>query len=657
MKLSKVQITNFRCIDDSNEFKIGDVTCLVGKNESGKTTILQALERLRPYNGENAKYDKLKDYPRKHLSDYDERHENEEAQVIRTVWTMDENDKKAVTSVFGPGCLTGNEVTVTKAYEQKGSSWTVPIDTKKALAFLVEQCGCDDAEREALQPLTDAKKAFEYIQSVGSGASPAMQALAARIQQMRGHSAYLAVIDILDARTPKFMYVANYDRMSGDVSIEKLKNDIAATKVAREDHVFQAFLEFAGTNLDEISGVNRYEDLIARVESASIKITRQIFEYWSQNRHLKVRFTVEAAKTGDPAPFNAGTVMRARIYNELHEMTVPFGERSAGFIWFFSFLVLFSQVKKKHGNVIILLDEPGLNLHAKAQADLLRYIDEKLKPNHQVIYTTHSPFMVPHDDLSSVRTVEDVVRQKAQFEFETLGTKVGGDVLSTDRDTLFPLQGALGYEITQSLFVGEHTLLVEGPSEILYFQAVSAELEARGRRGLDRRWTVCPANGIDKVQAFISLFGGNKLHIAVLMDLASGQKGQVEKLRRSNILQEGHVFTVADFCNKPEADIEDMFEPGLFAQIVNGAYGLAGDAALTTDKLAAAQVGTDRLVKKVEHLVNAVLPPEAKAFSHFPPSNWLIQNPSALKVESVDVLATLDRFEVMFTRLNSLLPR
>ena len=114
--------------------------------------------------------------------------------------------------------------------------------------------------------------------------------------------------------------------------------------------------------------------------------------------------------------------MRARIYNQLHDMTVPFSDRSAGFVWFFSFLVLFSQVKKRHGNVIILLDEPGLNLHAKAQGDLLRYFKEKLRPEHQVIYTTHSPFMVPPDDLASVRTVEDVVRVRGPgpFEFEFL---------------------------------------------------------------------------------------------------------------------------------------------------------------------------------------------------------------------------------------------
>ena len=175
---------------------------------------------------------------------------------------------------------------------------------------------------------------------------------------------------------PKIMYFSNYDRMSGDVSIDKLREHIATGTVSEGDRIFQNFLRFAGTSLDELVNLNQYEQLTARVEAASITITDQIFDYWSQNQHLKVRFTIDAAKSGDPAPFNTGTIMRARIYNGLHDMTVPFSDRSAGFIWFFSFLVSFSQVKKDHGNVAILLDEPGLSLHGCAQADLLRYIEE-----------------------------------------------------------------------------------------------------------------------------------------------------------------------------------------------------------------------------------------------------------------------------------------
>jgi predicted ATP-dependent endonuclease of OLD family len=82
-------------------------------------------------------------------------------------------------------------------------------------------------------------------------------------------------------------------------------------------------------------------------------------------------------------------------------------ERSKGFIWLFSFLAAFSEYVNE-GRRIILLDEPGLNLHAKAQNDLLRFIDDRLAPHHQVIYSTHSLFMIEPTKLDRCRTVEDV---------------------------------------------------------------------------------------------------------------------------------------------------------------------------------------------------------------------------------------------------------
>ena len=66
-------------------------------------------------------------------------------------------------------------------------------------------------------------------------------------------------------------------------------------------------------------------------------------------------------------------------------------------------------MRKRHGDdLLILLDDPGLGLHAKAQWDLYRYICEKLVPQYQLIYTTHSPFMVNPERMQWVRTVEEV---------------------------------------------------------------------------------------------------------------------------------------------------------------------------------------------------------------------------------------------------------
>ena len=523
MKLESVRITNFRCIDDSGEFTVGQVACLVGKNESGKTSLLHALARLNPTDTNLSVFDKERDYPRRLLTDYDE-----DTQVLETKWTLSDDDITAVEEVLGPNSLTTKTLIVHKAYKDKTSTWPLIVNEANVVSWLMSQAGCDASEREQLGSCATIKELLEKSEPL-KAASPRVTTMLGRISKWRDGKPTSAAIDVLYKRMPKFMYFASYDRMSGNVSLESLRNSVAQNNVQKNDTLFLAFLDFAGTPLEELAQLDRYETMKARVEAASIKISKQIFKYWSQNRHLKVQFSIETGRPGDTAPFNSGNIMRTRILNTLHDMTVPFDDRSAGFVWFFSFLVLFSQVKKKYGNVIILLDEPGLNLHAKAQGDLLKFINEELRPHHQVIYTTHSPFMVPADDLSSARTVEDVVKYSPDGQVqEVLGTKVGDQVLSTDRDTLFPLQGALGYEISQSLFVGQHTLVVEGPSDILYLQAMSGELARLNRTKLDPRWTMCPAGGVDKVAAFLSLFGGNRLHVAVLVDYAAGQKGKVD---------------------------------------------------------------------------------------------------------------------------------
>ena len=470
------------------------------------------------------KFDKLRDYPRHLLADFDE-----EAEVLKSEWDLEPLDVEALEAELGPKCLNGTVIKIETTYENT-SRWIVPLNEKNVIAWLLSESACNESERANFTACETTDAVYAKAVALKTASSARIDSLAEHIGKFRKNRAVLHTIDFLGKRMPKFLYFASYDRMLGTVHLETLSAAKTNGRLERSDDVFLAFLDYAGTTLDEIKNINTYEAIKARVEGASIKISKQIFAYWSQNRHLKVEFSVEPGRVGDPAPFNTGTVMRTRVHNKLHDMTVPFDDRSAGFTWFFSFLVMFSQVQKTHGNVIILLDEPGLNLHGKAQADLVRFIYEKLRGKHQVIYTTHSPFMVPSDDFASVRTVEDVVKWSKDGEPEVFGTKVGDDNLSTDRDTLFPLQGALGYEITQSLFLGPHSLIVEGPSEILYFQAISTELKRRKRHGLDPRWTVCPSGGIDKVAAFISLFAGNKLHVAVLTDVAAGQKKQNRSL-------------------------------------------------------------------------------------------------------------------------------
>jgi predicted ATPase len=128
--LEKLQVTNFRCIDDSTQFNVSDVTCLVGKNESGKTTILQAVERLNPQNPQHAEYDLTRDYPRRYLNDYRERHQGRAARVVRSVWSLTDAEVASLEAAFGKGCLTARTLEIEKRYEPE-TFGTLPLDERK----------------------------------------------------------------------------------------------------------------------------------------------------------------------------------------------------------------------------------------------------------------------------------------------------------------------------------------------------------------------------------------------------------------------------------------------------------------------------------------------------------------------------------------------
>lgn len=646
MRLTHVRITNFKSVEDSGEFTIGDVTCLVGKNEAGKTAILQALHKLRPDSG-SSKFDIGSSYPRRFMSEYTERHPTEPAEVLHTTWSLSGDEIEKLKKILGPNSLKGTTVTVTKDYDTDSTSWIAPVDEPKTVEHLIQTSELHDEERAEFSD----KRSVASLKSALEAITPDVinerqkKLLAIINTHFKRGSAATGFIDALSL--PTFFYFSSYDRMSGQVALEQLVQKKASKTLDKSDEVFLAFLSLVGTSLEDMSKLNQFEPMIAKLESVSNRISREIFAYWSQNKNLKVQFRLDAGRSGDPAPFNSGNVLRTRIENTIHQATVSFDDRSTGFVWFFSFLVLFSQMKKIYGkNIVLLLDEPGTSLHAKAQADLLRYFKEKLIPDHQVIYTTHSPFMVSPENLMSARTVEDVVKRDSEGNvLDILGTKVGEDVLSVDRETLFPLQGALGYEITQTLFIGANSLLVEGPSDLLYIRSYSDALRAAGRSGLNPKWTVVPTGGVDKVGAFMSLLYGNRLNVAVFTDFAKGQKKKIEELRKAKLLEERKILTAADFTGTDEADIEDLIGADGYKTLVEKTYSLTAPISIPTP--------THRVVKDVEDAFR-ILPPATAEFDHFAPSSFLIAHPNLVS-ELPGHKEALSRFEALFNALNSLL--
>jgi predicted ATP-dependent endonuclease of OLD family len=287
--------------------------------------------------------------------------------------------------------------------------------------------------------------------------------------------------------------------------------------------------------------------------------------------------------------------------------------------------------------MILLLDEPGLNLHAEAQKDLLRYIDEKLTPKYQVIYTTHSPFMIDSTKLHEIRTAYDSNETK-------VGTSISNAIEEKDKGTLFPLQAALGYNLAQNLYISENNLLVEGVADLVILTIMSDLLRNMGKESLNEKFTIVPVGGLDKVATFISLLRGNNLNIVCVLDTFIDQKGQtrIKDLVFDKIIKESNVLFFHEFTGpiKP-AELEDMFEKREYLEWFNSEY------KKDYEQIDIKKLSTDRsIIPQINKIIHQ------DRFNHYRIARYLSQNISTIHDWEK---STISRFEKLFITVNKLI--
>ena len=654
MKLTKVRITEFQSVQDSTEFGVGDVTCLVGKNEAGKTALLKALYRLNPIIETEGDFDATDDYPRSSVSDYEEQVKGgrrEQATVVQATYELEPEDVSDIKSMYGPTCFDGNApvVTLRKGYGNQLEVSNLDVNCKEALSYLVKVDGLPqqiasklsqlDSVGDMIKVLSEAEQT-EAVQNL----TPILAGIAEN-----GISRYI-FNEILWARLPQFLYFDEYYQMKGQDNLDALKQRVDSNALEESDHPLIGLIDLAGLSLDELFAPGRTEALIAGLEAAENRLTQKVLTYWSQNKHLRMKFDVRPAQPGDGPGMTSGTNILGRVQDTKHMVSTPLGTRSRGFVWFFSFLAWYSKLRKEGQNLILLLDEPGLSLHAKAQEDLLRYFEEELKPHHQVIYTTHSPFMIDPKRFERVRIVQDssIEANSDDLPEEQQGTKVTTNVLKANTDSLFPLQAALGYEIHQSLFIGPNCLVVEGTSDLLYIQTIAALLQRSGKPGLNADWTITPVGGASNVPTFVALIGAQtKLNVAVLIDFQKKDKQWIENIYKGRVLKKQNVITFADFVRGNEADIEDMFEPELYLQLVNREFRVS----ISMTDL---PKGPPRILRRIEAYLEKNPLLDNTPFNHYRPARYFSENSGSLKAELSD--ATFDRFQLVVSPTGSDIP-
>jgi len=664
MKLVRAEVSNFQSVRNSGSFALGDVTCLVGKNESGKTALLQALYRLNPFIEAHGRYSVTDDFPRAAVEDYRLDQETEgrpPARVARAEFELGAEEMRAIEALIGPRALAKPVFAISKGYDNV-MRHELAVDEAAALRHAFSQPDLFPPVAEQLAACTTITDALGVLgRAEPTEAVRRLAALLREVQFRRGFANYIAET-MLAKSLPKFLYFDEYYQLQGRANIEALQRRQAEGRLERPDYPLLGLIARARLKIEDLLDSARTRDLKNRLEGAGNHLTRQIVKYWSQNRHLQLRFDVRQARRDDPPGMREGTNLWSEVYDSKHMVTTELGTRSRGFVWFFSFLAWYGDIQRENRNVILLLDEPGLSLHAKAQEDLLRYFESEVKGHHQLLYSTHSPYMIDSRKFDRVRVVQDLgIDGDEPLEDGSGGTRVIGDLALANPETISPLQGALAEELASTLFAASNTLAVEGVGDLLYLETMSALLAEKGRPGLSRHWTITPAGGAGKLAAFAALMasagtGGvagkaasAARNLAVLMDLQSLEPQAAETLFKMKLLARNRVLTFADFTWGREADVEDMFDVDFYLRLVNEEYRLVDTA--TVHALTLGPGG--RIVRRLENHFAQHRLPLNQAFRRDRPAHYLVANLDLLKPAISP--ATLARFETLFEQLNNMI--
>jgi len=605
MKLQKARVQNYRSIIDTGEFEVEKLkTIMVGPNEAGKTVILKALQQLSKPNDVPG-FDVLRDYPRSRYNDISTgKVSPKDITVVTGYFILEEEDQKLLPAEFKNCTYKIHRNIDNKGYHSLENAPAkihykdIKSDLARLIVHLDKQYAAENPEETAklpsivLKAITDTWNDYstisgekatkvktqleKYFTLIEEGNEKEEARYTKLLEQIDFNKKHDVVLGILDERTPVFILFNNYFKVKPSVHLEHLAQRTEQNLLDDEyyDYGNLCLLKLLGftarqladlgntrsPNINDTTALKDYKDKLDsrsyQLNAASVRLTEEVRTVWMPNPDRP-----EADKLKVTAD---GQYLKVVVEDDMG-VDIELDQRSEGFQWLVSFFVVFfAEAMDKHKNAILLLDEPGMSLHALKQRDFRDTIT-RLAEKNQTIYTTHSPFLVGPDELDIVKVVEMKNRRE--------GTKVHTTLSSSDPAGLLPLQEALGYDLAQSLFSQQRNLILEGLTDYWYLDATAELLRGAKIESLNDKIALVFANSAGKVVYYATILFAHNLKVAALLDsdAAGDQAAQQENLVHT--LGNKNILRTKDFVVdvlKPE--IEDLLRETLIA-IVKSEYG------------------------------------------------------------------------------------
>ncbi len=556
MKLLKFRIQHYKSIKDSSWcWLASDLTTLAGKNESGKTAILEALRDF------DADIKKIPDgaIP---LDDSGKPQIELCFKIDKTELDEISEDLEEPLDKEVKDYITKNGLTIIKNYEYGEEYYldeeiTEVVNKKrnsenqkhiKAILAVIEKLkkyepfsGLADPDLngdiEAVQTAIST-----FVGQVNAQLSPLpdgeirqkttemVQAINEELKGIQTDDFSDIFLKVVEQYIPNFIFFSSFEH---DLPFE------IELAVAKDNEAVRDFAAIANLDLEKLTILTAIQAKKNLLNKHSALIAGDFKDCWKQGE-----IVLSADIDGTKLILGAKEEGRTEIFK--------IDQRSKGFQWFLSFYLRMRAKTKENAENIILIDEPGLYLHAKAQQDVMRVLEE-ISENSQVIFTTHSPYLIDAEKLYRVRLI---LKEGNRSRIEGKIHKGAGT------ETLTPIITAIGLDLTQDFSIAKRrNVLLEGISDYYFLQALKEFLPKS--RVDDANFIPCV--GAQKIPQLISLLMGWDLEFATVLDNDSEGKKIARDLSEKLAVAD---YKIIPISSQDGSSIEDLFSHDDFNSVI-----------------------------------------------------------------------------------------
>jgi energy-coupling factor transporter ATP-binding protein EcfA2 len=552
MNLKQFRVTNFRSVNDSGWIDVSDVTALIGENEAGKTNLLLPLWKFNPTAAGTISL--LDDMPRSRYAEM-------------------RDDPKSYSFIYCNFELDEAEIQIAKDYG---------IDVEEG-ATVVARRNFDGGYGFEFPDFPDVSFVATYNPALEKPAETEGE------EAQKGPSLWKRFHE----RLPSFVYYSNYGNLDDQIYlphvVENMEREDLGQREAAKTRTLKVLFDLVSLSAEEMLELARSTGVVERVnqqgqrignltdktddeiqeddkqlrerlallQSASSKLTKSFSDWWKQGDY---RFRLVAD----------GNYFRILVSDNRRPEEIELENRSAGLQWFLSFFLVFTyESEDTHENAIVLLDEPGHSLHPLAQRDLTAFFNSLAETN-QLIFTTHSPFMIDADRLDRVRKV--FVSEDGSTEASSeLGVTRGAKGLR-DKGATYAVHSALNLTVAESLLLGCKPIIVEGPSDQHYLTAIKSILIGKRKIAPKSELVFPPSGGAKTAKVIASILSGRDDELPkVLLDSDAAGKQAIKSLRNDlySEAQDRVLETDEVFSDLKGTEIEDLIPASLMIQVLD----------------------------------------------------------------------------------------